>query len=349
MSWAKRLFKPVRKHIELNRIKPRRAVSKLERAISLLVLVGLLTIAIAVAIKGRSSNVTSYMLSLTAQADVSSSAKVQLKFPEVVDGEWKRGKIETYTADNLYEKIDGRAELYISYDVAGLICTSYKPGGSKGDELFIDVFVYDMGNPLNAFGIYSYERVSGVGKPMKLGEGGYQAAGSIYFWKGRHYVQIVTPVEDAKLKGICERLAKSIEAQLKGEPADLWGLKVFPKDGLVHDSITYIKRKAFGHDFLDNVWTTQYRRGGKLLKAFMSKRQSAHDAKARLLKWKDTVSKYGRVLSQKGSGEQLWLVGKVGDRYVVVFCKGSLLGGVVEADDAKVAEGFARWLFSGIK
>lgn len=348
MVRLKRAFGGLREHIDRRWSKPKRVVSRGEQVVCCILLLGLLSIAVWVAFRGQRHDSNLYMLSESAFA-TSAGEKAKLHFPEAIAGGWKRSKVETYTADNLYEKIDGRAELYISYDVVGLICTSYRQAEKGGEGKFVDVFVYDMGSPQNAFGIYSYERVAGIGKPIKLGNGGYQAAGSIYFWKGKHYVQVVVPFEDDDLKKACEAIAKAIDAQLQVEPVDIWGLKVFPKDGLIQDSITYIKRKAFGYDFLSEVYTAQYRHAGKLLKAFVCKCSSVDDARAKLSRWKSALRKYGKVVSEGRLNGELWFAGKVGSSFTVAFCKGNLLGGVVEAGDLKSAEEFSKRLFGKLR
>ena len=40
-----------------------------------------------------------------------------------------RRHLETFNADNLYEKIDGRAESFIQYGVKGMAYTFYHPTG----------------------------------------------------------------------------------------------------------------------------------------------------------------------------------------------------------------------------
>ena len=74
------------------------------------------------------------------------------------EGFTKKGLVERYTEANLYEKIDGRSELFHSYDVTGMAFVTF----SKADDpsKFIDVFLYDMTTPLGAFGVYSVERPS---------------------------------------------------------------------------------------------------------------------------------------------------------------------------------------------
>ena len=68
------------------------------------------------------------------------------------EGFTKKSLVERYTEANLYEKINGRSELFHSYDVTGMTFVTF----SKADDpsKFIDVFLYDMTTPLGAFGVY---------------------------------------------------------------------------------------------------------------------------------------------------------------------------------------------------
>src|SRR6202453_2832765 len=74
------------------------------------------------------------------------------------EGFTKKSLVERYTEANLYEKIDGRSELFQSYDVTGMTFVTF----SKADDpaKFIDVFLYDMTTPLGFFLIYPVHRTS---------------------------------------------------------------------------------------------------------------------------------------------------------------------------------------------
>ena len=63
---------------------------------------------------------------------------------------------ETYVPDTLYEKINGRAPAYMEYNFQELISRSYVIDSIPGE--FLDVYLFRMDSPLNAFGIFSAER-----------------------------------------------------------------------------------------------------------------------------------------------------------------------------------------------
>ena len=84
--------------------------------------------------------------------------------------------MESFTAETLYEKINGRAEQYTAYDVVGMDFIAL----ASEEGQFIDVFVYDMGGVANAFGIYAIERPENA-EMQSLGDQGYRAESSFFF------------------------------------------------------------------------------------------------------------------------------------------------------------------------
>ena len=69
--------------------------------------------------------------------------------------EWTVGKsgerhLESFNADNLYEKIDGRAESFIQYGVKGMAYAFYHPTGDPSNEL--QLYIFEMADPLKALG-----------------------------------------------------------------------------------------------------------------------------------------------------------------------------------------------------
>ena len=77
-------------------------------------------------------------------------------FP-VVEGWSRPGDVLTYDADNLWEYINGAAELFVEFGVQTCRTADLVSG-----EVTVTVDLYDMGTPLNAFGVYERER---PGKP----------------------------------------------------------------------------------------------------------------------------------------------------------------------------------------
>ena len=114
--------------------------------------------------------------------------------------EWTLGKLaerhlETFNADNLYEKIDGRAESFIQYGVKGMAYAFYHPTGDPSNEL--QLYIFEMADPLKALGKYGSEKPDEY-KTVPIGNEGYTSAGSTLFYAGRFYTQIVSTQDDPK-------------------------------------------------------------------------------------------------------------------------------------------------------
>jgi len=65
----------------------------------------------------------------------------------------------TFTTENLYEYIDGNADLFLAYGFTHAAVGDYVPTAGEG---WISVDIYDMGAPLHAFGIYQAEKPEDV-------------------------------------------------------------------------------------------------------------------------------------------------------------------------------------------
>ena len=128
---------------------------------------------------------------------------------------WTPGKsgtkyIESFNAENLYEKIDGRAESFLQYGVKGMAYTFYHPTGDPSNEL--QLYVFEMADSLKALGKYGSEKPDEA-KVMPVGDEGYTAAGSILFYAGKYYTQIVSTQDDPKFAAFALELARRVAAR----------------------------------------------------------------------------------------------------------------------------------------
>jgi hypothetical protein len=167
--------------------------------------------------------------------------------PAEVSGWKKVAPPESYDKSNLYDYIDGGAELYISYNFQKLLAVRYKAGAEE--EIVIDIF--DMGNSYNAFGLFSHgrEREDGI-----VGQGSEYNSGLLAFWKDRYYVSILAyPETEGKkqiLLGLGRRLADVIPKE--GELPPVIGL--LPQPNLIPESVRYFHHYIWlnSHFFIAN-------------------------------------------------------------------------------------------------
>lgn len=257
----------------------------------------------------------------------------------VPDGWQQMGPVEIFDADNLYEKINGRAEQYLAYDVLGLTCLSL----TEPDGQFIDLFVYDMGQPLHAFGIFSVER-SADQPTADLGREGYRAEASFFFWKGQYYVQVLSSDRTESLRRTAAEIARLLDDRLEAAEGEIWGLALLPEEGRQSGTVQYFKRDALSLDFLANAFTATYVQEGVEVTAFLSQQDSPEAATRTLTAYREYLESYGEIVEQSATEGGERLVGDLGGYYDAVFRQGDLVAGVVMADDLQAARAVAAKL-----
>jgi len=128
--------------------------------------------------------------------------------PDPGSARWRRPKqVFLFTPDTLYQKINGRADLYLQFHVVGLTFGTYTHQAER--DRTVDVYWYDMGKPENALGIYRSEAPEHPAKIL-FGKEGYETGGAIFFIQGSHYVQVLPAGPDETDKAVALAIATHI-------------------------------------------------------------------------------------------------------------------------------------------
>ena len=267
-------------------------------------------------------------------------------FPEPGADGWRAPKkADRFSADNLYVKIDGRADMYLQFNVVGLTFGTYYH--ETDAERAIDVYWYDMGEAVNAFGIYQAEAPPDVA-PAAVGRQGYQVGGAVFFWQGASYVQVLpTGSEPGDARAALE-IARQISSRTQDTGEGMWALAVLPEPGRVSDSFAYLARDAFGLDFLQEVFTARYEVDGAQVTLFIHRADDEASARVLLDEYERFFEKYGRVTWKGPQASRRMVAGEVAGLVDVVFVKGRYLGGVTGADDAELARRSAARFYDGL-
>ena len=173
---------------------------------------------------------------------------------------------EFYNADNLFEKIDGRAPAYLNFNFQNLRCRSFSLTGTPGS--FVDVYEYRFDTPINAFGMFALER-DPQGGPLDFAPDGYASGMGFFFRQGPRYIQVMASDQNAKTLGLAKAIA---EDRAKNLPADDTGLDArrrLPATGLDPASVQFVQENAQGQAFLKNVFQANYDFAGKKLPFFL--------------------------------------------------------------------------------
>lgn len=244
-----------------------------------------------------------------------------LPAPEELTGWRIDGDLLVYGPDDLWEYIDGQAESFLRYDFLEVAARHYL----DADGLEIKVDVYLHGSPLMAWGVYTQFR-SPDAAFLDIGAEGFGDEYSLLFWKGPYYVRIQTYDEGEKGAAAMRLFAGLVAGAIAyegGEPAET---EVFPPEGLVPRSATYVTEGVMGSGRLPEAFVADYRRGGEEGRLYLFPLEHEEDA-GMLLEW--YAGEIGAEMREAGDGGAAWEIGEGEAPYrgrVVVFRQGRWMG-----------------------
>lgn len=165
-------------------------------------------------------------------------SELALLLPDAIKG-WKvSAKDQIFNRDNLYNYIDGGAELYLSYGFKHVISRAYKKPGQP--DIVVDLF--DMETSRNAFGVFSHSRET---VDNTFGQGSQYAEGLLLFWKDRYYISVFAIPETVESKEAVFDFARKIEMAIAKEGPLPEILTLLPQQSLVEESIRYFRHHAW--------------------------------------------------------------------------------------------------------
>jgi hypothetical protein len=172
-------------------------------------------------------------------------------FPEVSG--WKlQVEKKVYTNSDLWQLIDGAADIFLTYSFQDLHIAEY-----TRKEQIIRAELYRHDSPENAYGIYTAERMPDYPQVI-LGSQGYKSQGILNFLAGNYYVKIMS----AGSQEASEEAIALIAAKVEGHLAQPTGLPevtgYFPKEGIELLSDSYIAQNFLGYSFLHSAFTARY-------------------------------------------------------------------------------------------
>jgi hypothetical protein len=204
-----------------------------------------------------------------------------------VDGWTLTEAPRSYFPESLFEYIDGAAESYLSYDFRELLVVDLE---KKGTEATLTLEIYDMGSPVNAFGIFGAERYP-ENKAVSVGDLGYLEGETLNFMAGRFYVKMLGFGLGEETGPFLSRVGSQIAAAVKVKGAIPAFVLAFPKENLVALSEKYIMKNFMGYEFLRHGFVATYKVGGKDFEGFFVEGSSEKDAEDMLGKLLEALSR----------------------------------------------------------
>jgi hypothetical protein len=224
------------------------------------------------------------------------------------------------------------------------------------------VDIYDMGNVVQAFGVFS--RFRNEDRPGGFGLDSFLDDHSALFYKGKYFVMSYATASNPDL---LRQFSLLISSKITDPSLPPKEINYFPKDGLKPGSVQYFSEGLLGHQFLRKGFQGAYleevevedkvedknraKTEGKEYKLFLAIFKDSQDAAGGLKAYKDDLSKKGKISSinlvEFGTGAF-----RGEDPYqgkVIVLQKGFYLLGVTGFEKEKNAENRLAQFMKNIK
>jgi hypothetical protein len=292
-----------------------------------------------------------------SQVVIAGTTTMDSLVPKTAGDGWSlREAPETFTKETLFEHIDGQADLFLQYGFEKSVFAIYQNAGSADQK--IDVDIYDMGNSLQAFGVFSRFRQdhnpAGIGLDSCIGDQ------YVFFYKGRYFVAIQsTDSNPSALK----RLGQEIESGISDNSPPPREIGYFPADRIKPGSVEYFPSGLLGHQFLKRGFKASYIAGDERktdeaaasesrdFSLFLSIFDNSREALDALKLFRENLLNKGRL--DKNGSSQFGPDALVGtDPYsgnIIVVQKGAYLIGAVGFEQDREANGLLAEMVKQVK
>jgi hypothetical protein len=172
-----------------------------------------------------------------------------------VNGWQKPESKEIFNPDNLFDRINGAAPLFIENGFREMTACDY----TKGED-YITIQAYRHATPEDAFGMYASERSSDL-TFYRVGGEAHGDNGSLFFFAGSLYVKIRSSQAEEATGKAMQAIAGAIAGKANPNAAYPAIIGAFPEANKILHSEAYITSNYIGHDFLNKVYLCKYKQG----------------------------------------------------------------------------------------
>ena len=153
------------------------------------------------------------------------------------------GEDRTFHQDDLFDYIDGGAELFLSFGFNQVFNRIYS--AENQPDIYVDVF--EMTSAYNAYGVFTLSTEQPV---AEFGQGSQYTLGSILFWKDKYFISIITNPETPEAKEAIFEIATMIDEAIPKEGTLPQVLKYIPTNNFMPGSIRYFRHHHWQNSHL---------------------------------------------------------------------------------------------------
>ena len=261
-----------------------------------------------------------------------------------VKGWTRKAEPKTYEHSQLWEYIDGGADVYLDFGFQKVITEELVNG-----KLNIVIDIYDMKTLEGAFGMYARERAPTY-TFGRYGTEGYQEGSALNFVQEQYYVKLTGYADDQATKNSLMKLAEKIARKIGGQRKPPAVFAMFPWQGKEKHTESYEVKSYLGKVDLRDTYDVKYDWKGTTYTAFITVAPSPATAINRLKAFQAALTKRGSMdKTFKGMSKNI-LTGTHKDvKDIVLLVKGKFIVGVYPVTNQSVAKEFLTELLKNVK
>ena len=180
-------------------------------------------------------------------------AQLRAYLPEV-EGWTVADKVESFTPENLYDRINGAADAFLACNFAEMTQLSYNRNHS---DAYITIQCYRHDTPPDAYCIYAGERFPDA-EFLDIGAEGYREPQVLNFLSGNVYVKMETHDKSAEAGEAMEKIARTLAGKIDATSTLPALLQQLPEANKVARSELYVSQSFLAHKFLHSAYMAQY-------------------------------------------------------------------------------------------
>jgi hypothetical protein len=258
-----------------------------------------------------------------------------LPAPSCAAGWSMEDKIVLYTKDNLFDRIDGEAEIYFPYGFDVMASARYV--SKQNQQHAIEVDIYKMGSLLDAFGIYAnYGRSDD--EDAAVGAEGTIAPSQLLFYQDRYFVRLQATGTLSVDKEVFLSCARVISLNLPAGAGKPKELQAYMIPSVVNKSGRYIPQSLLGYPFFKKGLMADAVYRSSQMQIFIVIDGTPDDAQESFNQYRKYLTKSGAEVNVKTAPQRTSLEA-VDPLYgnVLVEMRGHYLYGAIRIEDMSLA------------
>jgi hypothetical protein len=253
---------------------------------------------------------------------------------------------EVFEPPNLSDKINGKAELYLSAGFVGLQTQRFKR--SDTSNVWMEAFIYNMASNQNAFAVFSAQRRDDADS-LNLTQHSYQTKNALFLVHGPYYLEIIASEASDDIFQPMLQFAEAFVDSIQVKSVQISEKNLFPKADLIQNSVSLIASDAFGFERFDQIFTARYSIDGAEIMAFVSNRSAAGKAIELTEAYQKFLLAFGGRKIETDLTMKNAMIVEILDTYEVIFSHGTYIVGVREAENKAQAKALAIRLAKQLK